>query len=334
MLISWNTTRACNLRCRHCYRDAGVKDKDELSTEEGKRLLQDIKESGFKIVVLSGGEPLMRADIYEIIQYASQIGLRPVLGSNGTLITEEVAARLKDAGIARVGISLDSIIPEVHDGFRGVKGAFEKVISAIAAMKRVGLEFQVHTTVTKYNYEQIDALIDYVVSLGASAYHIFFLVPSGRGENETESLISQEQYYCLIDHILKRQKELDFEIKPVCAPQFVPISFKKGMNLRFQRGCLAGISYCCVLPNGDVHPCPYLPIKLGNVRIQRFSVIWKENEILSRLRSLNYRGRCGECKDKDICGGCRARAYFSSGDYMGEDEYCSLFIPVLDKRDG
>ena len=324
MLVSWNTTRACNLNCKHCYRDAGEKDKDELNLGEAENLLREIKLAGFKIVVLSGGEPLLREDIYEIIGYAKSTGLRPVLGTNGTLIDKNVARRLKEAGLQRVGVSLDSKNSQVHDDFRGANGAFDRVLRALEVLREIDLEFQVHTTVTRYNYSEIESLIDFVAALGAKAYHIFFLVPTGRGKEELESIISVSEYYCLISKILERQKELSFELKPVCAPQFVPIAAKKGLNLRFKRGCLAGISYCCILPNGDVHPCPYLPLKLGNVKEKKFSVIWRDSGVLSNLRSLNYRGKCQACDYKQSCGGCRARAYFHSGDYLGEDYYCQV----------
>jgi putative heme d1 biosynthesis radical SAM protein NirJ2 len=324
MLISWNTTKACNLRCKHCYRDAGTKSENELSLEEARSLLREIKLAGFKILVLSGGEPLLREDIFEITSYARELNLRVVLGTNGTLITREVAERLKETGVARIGVSLDSKDPKLHDGFRGINGSFRKVLEGIDALKQVGLEFQIHTTVTKYNYKEIHSLIDFVIDLGAKAYHIFFLIPTGRGGKETHNIISPEEYYELISKILDRQKELDLELKPVCAPQFIPIAIKKGINTRFQKGCLAGTSYCCILPEGDVWPCPYLPLRLGNVREIPFSAIWSKNPILGKLRSLNYGGRCGTCRFRQLCGGCRARAQAYFNDYMGQDHYCHL----------
>lgn len=323
MLVSWNTTKACNLKCKHCYRDAGKKERDELSLGEARLLLEEMNLAGFQIVVLSGGEPLMREDIFDIIGYGTALGMRMVLGTNGTLITKDVADKLKKSGLARVGVSLDSRNPAVHDQFRGVEGSFRRVLEAVESVKDVGLEFQVHTTVTKYNYNEIDPLIDFVADLGACAYHIFFLVPAGRGHQETESLISPKSYYRLISLILERQKGLDIELKPVCAPQFIPLAEKQGMQLRFNRGCLAGISYCCILPSGDVQPCPYLPLGLGNVRETPFSRIWKENEVFRTLRSLSYHGKCRECAYKEICGGCRARAHYHCGDYLGEDYYCA-----------
>jgi len=322
MLISWNTTRACNLKCKHCYRDAGEKEKNELNFSEAGALLEEIKKAGFRIVVLSGGEPLLRKDIYDICAYGKRLGLRMVLGSNGTLLDRSSAERLKAAGLSRAGVSLDSINAENHDQFRGVKGSFDLVHKGMQNMLDSGLEFQVHTTVTRHNYTEMEEMVDYVAELGAAAYHVFFLVPTGRGKEEAENLISPSEYFRLIAYILDRQKDLAMELKPVCAPQFMPLAKNKGLDLRFARGCLAGTHYCCVLPNGDVHPCPYLPLNLGNVREIPFSKIWSDNPVLQKLRTLDYSGACGTCKNKDICGGCRARAYYHSGDFMAEDYYC------------
>lgn len=324
MIISWNVTRACNLKCKHCYRDAGKKDSNELNTEEARGLLGEIARAGFKIVILSGGEPLARADIYELISCARSFGLVPVLGTNGTLIDKETAQRLKEAGLKRAGISLDSVDSKVHDEFRQVKGAWLKSVDAMRACKSIGLEFQVHTTVTRYNREGVEKITDLACEIGACAHHIFFLVPTGRGKEIEESVISPEDYETLLRGILKKQKNTTIELKPVCAPQFIRIAKQLNLSLRFQRGCLAGISYCCILPDGDVHPCPYLPLRLGNVRELKFSAIWQENQILKELRSLDYKGKCALCGYKDTCGGCRARAYHYSGDYMDEDQICKL----------
>jgi putative heme d1 biosynthesis radical SAM protein NirJ2 len=324
MIISWNVTRACNLKCKHCYRDAGAKDSNELSTQEARDLLEEIARAGFKIVILSGGEPLLRGDIYELISFACRLDLIPVLGTNGTLINQAVAKRLKEAGLKRAGISLDSVDSEIHDEFRQQNGAWKRTIQGMQACKGVGLDFQIHTTVTQYNWEETEQVTDLACQLGACAHHIFFLVPTGRGKEIEDAIISSQDYETLLRRILEKQKTVNLELKPVCAPQFVRIAEQMNLNIRFQRGCLAGLSYCCILPNGDVHPCPYLPIRLGNVRELKFSRIWQENDVLKRLRSLDYKGRCAQCGYKDSCGGCRARAYHHSGDYMDEDPVCRL----------
>lgn len=324
MIISWNVTRACNLKCKHCYRDAGSRDNNELNLQEARALLKEITRAGFKIVILSGGEPLLRDDIYELISFACACGLRPVLGTNGTLIDQRVAKKLKQAGLKRVGISLDSQILHIHDKFRQENGAWLKSVQAMRACLNTGLDFQIHTTVTQWNYKDIEQVTDLASEFGACAHHIFFLVPTGRGKEIEDLIISPRDYRILLKNILMKQKKVRIELKPVCAPQFIRVAKRMKIDTRFQRGCLAGISYCCILPNGDIHPCPYLPIRLGNVREVNFSSLWRENEILRRLRSLDYKGKCAKCAYKESCGGCRARAYYNSGDYMQEDSICRL----------
>ncbi len=324
MIISWNTTKACNLKCEHCYRDAGGKDPNELSTSEGKELLSEIAKAGFKIVILSGGEPLLRKDIFELISYAASVGLRPVLGTNGVLFTAEIVRKLKAAGAARVGISLDSKDFQVHDAFRKHKGAWEKTVEAMRICRQEDLDFQVHTTVTRRNYKEIIGITDFVTELGAKAHHVFFLVPTGRGKEISDVFITAKEIREVLEKILNKQKKTRIELKPVCAPQFIPLAKKMNVELRFKRGCLAGTSYCCILPNGDVHPCPYLPLKLGNVRQEKFSSIWENNPVFNKLRSLEYSGNCGVCGHKSSCGGCRARAYYESGDFMAEDKECII----------
>ncbi|HRZ14275.1 MAG TPA: radical SAM protein [Candidatus Omnitrophota bacterium] len=322
MIISWNTTKACNLKCEHCYRDAGGRETGELSTEEGKELLSEIAKAGFRIVILSGGEPLLRPDIFELIAHAASVGMRPVLGTNGVLFTREIIGRLKKAGLARAGISLDSTDRKIHDAFRKQQGAWEATVAAMKLCHQEGLDFQVHTTVTRRNDKEVLRITDFVEGLGAKAHHIFFLVPTGRGKEISDVFIGAAQIEEVLRAVLEKQKTTRMELKPVCAPQFVPLARSLGLTLRFQRGCLAGTSYCCILPNGDVHPCPYLPLKAGNVRQEKFSLLWKDSQIFKRLRTLDYGGTCAGCAQKNSCGGCRARAFHALGDYMAQDPEC------------
>lgn len=324
MIISWNTTRACNINCIHCYRDAGRKDPNELDTAGGKKLLGEIAQAGFKIVILSGGEPLMREDICELVAHARQVGLRPVLGTNGILLTEAKAAALKAAGLACAGISLDSQDREKHDWFRGAQGAWEETMRGIQACKAAGLNFQIHTTVMDWNEPEITEITDLAVSLGAVAHHIFFLVPVGRGKDIEETTLRTEQYEALLGRILDKQAKVPIEIKPTCAPQFMRIAKQRGLNLRFSKGCLAATSYCVIVPNGDVQPCPYLPLKAGNVHTTPFNEIWANSELFRSLRTETLTGGCGRCDYQNVCGGCRARAYYySDGDYMAEEPWCT-----------
>ena len=321
MIISWNITKACQLKCLHCYRDAGTKQSDELTPAEGLDLVDQIALAGFKILIISGGEPLMRADVYDLIARAKERGMRPVLGSNGLMITREVARKLKAAGLTRAGISLDSTDTNVHDNFRQEPGAWEGTVAAMKICKAEGLDFQIHTTVTTFNYNNVEKITDFAVEIGAKAHHIFFLVPTGRGK-DLDAVIPSDQYQSLLKKIMLKQKEVSIELKPVCAPQFVPLAQDMNMPTRFQRGCLAGVSYCCILPNGEVHPCPYFPIPAGNVREVKFSEMWKNSALFKELRSGEYEGQCGGCVHKNSCGGCRARAFVHSGNYMDFDPEC------------
>lgn len=323
MIISWNTTNRCNMSCKHCYRDAGNELADELNTEEAKGLIEEIAKAGFKIIIFSGGEPLMRSDIFELIQHAAKFKLRPVLGSNGTLITREIASRLKDVGAMGVGISLDSLDSSRHNGFRGLKRGWEETIRGMENCREAGLGFQVHTTVMDWNYEEVLNITDFAVKIGAVAHHIFFIVPTGRAVNIQGEFLSAEQYEELLTNIVNKQKEVSIEVKPTCAPQFMRIAKQKGVSYRFTKGCLAGISYCIINPKGDVQPCAYLDKPVDNIRKTPFSEIWKNNSILNELRSLEYKGKCGACVYKNLCGGCRARAaFYNNGDYMGEETLC------------
>jgi len=328
MIISWNTTRQCNQYCKHCYRAATAEpDPDELSTAEGKFLLEEIAKAGFKIMVLSGGEPLMREDIYELARHGTEQRLRVVLGTNGTLLTPETVSKLKAAGVARVGISLDDIDPAVHDEWRQMEGAWQRSVEGMRYCREGGLPFQIHTTVTERNEDVITQMTDLAVELGAAGHHIFFLVPAGRGVDVEAESLKARAYERLLNRILDKQREVEIELKPTCAPQFMRIARRKGIPMRYTKGCLAGTSYCVITPTGEVQPCPYLQLKVGNVKDQPFSEIWANSPVFHELRTKDPTGRCGGCDCKDICGGCRARAYYySDGDYMAEEPWC-LYRP-------
>lgn len=325
MIISWNSTQACNLNCIHCYRDAGKKFDGELSTAEGKKLLEQIARAGFKIMVFSGGEPLLRSDVYELITYAASLGLRPVCGTNGTLITEEVARRLKEAGLMRAGISIDSLDPSKHDFFRGSEGALRQTLEGINACKSVGLPFQIHTTVTIYNQHEILDIIDAAVEWGAAGADIFFLVPTGRGKEIEKTTLHTAEYEALLKQIIDKKSKVPIDVKATCAPQYMRIAKEMGIEMRYSKGCLAGTGYCIISPKGEVLPCPYLPIPCGNVREKAFDLIWADNEVFNELRRAELKGSCGTCGYNTICGGCRARAYYyNDGDYLAEEPWCSL----------
>lgn len=323
MIVSWNTTNACNMYCDHCYRDAGTKQEEELNTGEAKTMLAQIAKAGFKIMIFSGGEPLMRPDIVELATHARSLGMRPVFGTNGTLITLELAQQLKEAGVMGMGISLDSLDRGKHDPFRKYQGAWEQAVQGMRYCRQVGLPFQIHTTVMDWNSSELEALTDFAVAEGAVAHHFFFLVPTGRAVSIEEESLRAEAYEEVLTRIMKKQQTVDIELKPTCAPQFTRIAEQLGIETRFKRGCIAGTAYCIISPKGQVQPCAYLNMPLGDVRITPFDEIWRTNPVLNELRTLEYKGGCGSCSYKKICGGCRARAaYYHEGDYMAEEPWC------------
>ncbi len=323
MIVSWNTTNACNMYCDHCYREAGCKAEEELSTSEAKTMLEQIARAGFKIMIFSGGEPLLRPDILELVAYAAKLGLRPVFGTNGTLITLDMAHKLKAAGAMGMGISLDSMDAKKHNEFRKFPNAWEGAVQGMKNCREAGLPFQIHTTVMDWNSHELEAMTDFAVELGAVAHHFFFLVPTGRAKTIEAESLRAEQYEAVLTRIMKKQQEVDIELKPTCAPQFMRIAAQMGVKTRFRRGCLAGTAYCIISPRGKVQPCAYLNMELGDVRETPFDEIWKNSEVLNTLRTLEYKGGCGSCEFKRVCGGCRARAAcYNDGDYMAEEPWC------------
>ena len=340
LVVSWNVTRKCNLKCSHCYINASKEElRGELTTEEAKRLMDQISDVSRPLLVLSGGEPLLREDIYDLIRYGTSKGFRMGLGSNGSLIDEAIAKKLKDAGVKTVSISLDSSIPEKHDEFRGVEGSWQKAVNAITALKQNGVLVQVNTTVTQQNHEEIDEIMSLTEELGVENFHLFFLVPTGRGKKIAD--ISPGLYEGMIKSTFAKTGKHRLNVRPSCAPQFMRIAKDMGLDMRqWIRGCIAGLYYCRVYPNGDITPCPYLPVKLGNIREKTFSEVWFNSEVFRNLRDFNnLKGKCGACDYRGICGGCRARAYGLSsdfidfcgdlhepaelkGDYLTEDPWC------------
>ena len=323
MIVSWNTTNQCNMYCAHCYRDAGCKVEDELSTLEAKELLNQIALAGFRIMIFSGGEPLMRPDILDLVKHAADLKLIPVFGTNGTLITRAMAKDLKAAGAKGMGISLDSLDADKHDKFRSFKNAWQGAVNGMKNCYEVGLPFQIHTTVMDWNQSELEELTDFAVEIGAKAHHFFFLVPTGRAATIEEESLRAEAYEDVLTRIMRKQQTVDIELKPTCAPQFLRIAGQLGIKTRFRRGCLAGLSYCIISPRGKVQPCAYLNMELGDVRKTPFNEIWQSSPVLKTLRTLNYKGSCGTCNYKNACGGCRARAaYYNNNDFMAEEPWC------------
>jgi heme b synthase len=336
-LVAWEVTRQCNLSCLHCRASAESGPyPDELSTTEGRLLLNQIREVGQPVVILTGGEPLLRPDIYELARYGNDLGLRMVMAVNGTLLDKAKARKLKESGIQRISISMDGATAESHDFFRQVQGAFNGILQGVEAARSVGLEYQINTTVTQHNLPELAKIQEKVIELGAVAHHIFMLVPTGRGRTLTDQIISAEGYEQTLTWLVKSKEEIPLSIKATCAPHYYrilrenarlegkEISFKTHGLDAVTRGCLGGIGFCFVSHRGQVQPCGYLEVDSGNIRKQSFLDIWKDSPVFSALRDQSqYSGKCGHCEYFRVCGGCRARAFEATGNYLEEEPLCT-----------
>lgn len=336
-MIAWETTRSCNLSCIHC-RAAAEKGPyaGELNTKEALEFLDTVASFSKPVIILTGGEPLMRPDIYELATYGTKLGLRMVMATNGTLVDETSIQKMIDSGIQRMSVSIDGADAASHDNFRKVPGAFDASLKALEIAKKAGLEYQINTTITKINLDEIPAILDLAVSLGAVAHHIFLLVPTGRGKELEEQEIPPEEYERTLNWFYDQRDKVPLQLKATCAPHYYRIlrqrSKKEGKKVTFKthgldavtRGCLGGIGFCFVSHTGEVQPCGYLEALSGDIRKTNFREIWEKSEVFTRLRNFNaLEGKCGICEYKRACGGCRARAFEITGNYMAEEPYCT-----------
>jgi len=332
-LIALNLTERCNLACAHCYLDAKVLKEgavDELSTAELKRVLGEIAEVGPEaMVVLTGGEPMLRRDLPELAAHARDLGLMVVVGTNGMLLRADRLKELQQAGVSGVGISVDSLTPDIHDNFRGRKGAWAKTMQGIDACKDAGMPFQIHFSATDETADEIDDMVAFARDAGAMVLNVFFMVCTGRGEKY--SGISAEKY----DKVLRRvataaRSEKRLMVRAKCAPHFKriaiemdpewPITAAHGYDAG---GCIAATRYARITPNGDVTPCPFMENSAGSVKDKSFKEIWHNATVLNALRTPKLEGRCGACEYQKLCGGCRARPLAQNGNMMGEDNLCT-----------
>jgi len=320
-VIAWESTVACNLVCVHCRASAQCEPApDELATEEVRALIDSIVSFSRPIFVISGGEPLMRPDIFDIADYATARGLRVAMSPNGTLITPQVVEKMKDAGVQRISVSM--------------------AIQGLEACRAGGLGFQLNTTVLRQTMDDLPAMHRLASELGAVAWHVFMLVPTGRGRVDDE--VSPQQYEAVLEWVYQTARTSPLPIRVTCGPHFMRIvaqnrrqdgdlpnlvrqrgrEDQQGLDA-LSRGCLAGVGYCFISHKGDVYPCGYLPILAGNVREQPFQDIYQQSPLFRTLRDLEQlHGKCGHCEFVRICGGCRARAYGITGDYLAEEPYC------------
>lgn len=351
-LIAINLTRRCNLACGHCYMDAEARldgGDGELTSAEVKQLLDEIaSRSNETMVVLTGGEPLIRSDLEQMVAHGSRLGLAMVVGSNGVLLDEARVKSLKQAGALGIGISLDSLDPASHDAFRGCPGSWEKTLNGMELCRRHELPFQVHFSVTEKNAHEVQAMIDFARASGAHVLNIFFLVCTGRGESMSD--ITPHRYEQVLQQLVEAQEQTnDLIIRARCAPHFKRVAYQHNPESPLTRaqgyeggGCLAGIHYCRITPEGAVTACPYIPDEEGdaqgcasatrgrmpgaaNIRTGGFWPIWDNAPSFQQLRNPTLQGKCGQCEFQKLCGGCRARPLAMGGSLMDTDPWCNHY---------
>ncbi|NWF97957.1 MAG: radical SAM protein [Nitrospirae bacterium] len=341
--IAWEITRRCNLNCIHCRSSSTleVQSHPDFPTEEAFRIIDDISSYAKPVIVLSGGEPLLRKDVFDIAKYGNEKDLRMCIATNGTLVNDDVCKKMKESSIKMVSLSLDGSNEIVHDNFRNQKGAFAGTINAAKLFKKYGINFLINSSFTKRNQEEIPKVYRLAKELGATAWYMFMIVPTGRGEEIMNELISKEDYEELLEwHYHMEKQEKDLLVRPTCAPHYYRTVLQKSKeegdkferrSLKFStggsKGCIAGQLIALIDVDGNVLPCSYFPKPAGNIRKQTFKDIWENSELFKELRDFKkYKGKCGSCEYIHVCGGCRARAYAVSGDYLDEEPFCQ-YIP-------
>ncbi|MCP4710144.1 MAG: radical SAM protein [Planctomycetes bacterium] len=358
LLIAWEVTRSCNLNCQHCRAAAkNIKYDNELKADECKKLLDNIASFSQPIIILTGGEPMLREDIYEIARHGSDLGLRMVMAPCGMLIDDGSIKKIKEAGIQAISISIDGATAESHNAFRRVPGAFEGAMAAMEAAKRNDLPFQINTTITKHNVDELEQIVKLAEDVGAMTFNPFLLVPTGRGKELAEQEISPEQYEETLHWLSRLRSKITMQLRVTCAPHFQRIirqdksaeagEAKKGHGpvghgamtaggcghghgyggkKGFQpAGCMGGKSFAFISHVGRVQICGFLETVAGDLKANGldFESIWKDSEFFRQIRDVdNYGGKCGYCEYRRLCGGCRARAFAMTGDYLETEPFC------------
>jgi radical SAM protein with 4Fe4S-binding SPASM domain len=344
--VSWNLTQRCNLECAHCYMSAfaGADTRGELTTDECRRVIDEIAAVNPNVfLILTGGEPLLRKDIWDVAAYASEKRFTTVLGTNGVLLREPEAKLMRERGVLGASISLDSTDPRKHDAFRHLPNAWDGAVRATRVLNDAGLDFSLHMSVTDWNVDEVPAMVDLAKELGAKVLNFFFLVRTGRGRDLTD--IDAAAYERILTWLAKAQGvgagRSPFEdpwstpvgradsllIRAKCAPHFRRIIWEMNPDSPLLKNyahgsCPAGKYYCRITPEGDVTPCPYMPVSAGNLRQSSFADLWRSAPVFDDLREAKLGGRCGACEFSKVCGGCRCRAYATHGDYLAEDPAC------------
>jgi radical SAM protein with 4Fe4S-binding SPASM domain len=332
-------TAACNLHCIHCHTSGGRRAGDELTTDEVKRLLDQLAEvSEFRMVAFTGGEPLVRDDLFELLAYSKALGFSNTLATNGMLIDDAAARRLRDCGVVIGAVSLDGFDAETHDYVRNQPGSFEAAMRGIRALSRAGIPLHINVTAMEYNLEQLEPLMALVDELNTAILIMYQLVPVGRGRGIEKAALDLGANEWLIRFMVQAQRETRAIMEPVAGPQYWSFllhrdGIKEGPLLRLAEqvfhGCSAGRGFVYIKPNGEVWPCPFVEVSCGNVRETPFSTIWAESPVFADLRAREERlkGQCGECEYRRLCGGCRGRAWATTGDYLAEDPSCFIHPP-------
>ncbi len=328
-VVAWNLTARCNLACDHCYIAAGpwMPTEEDLRTDEVKRITDEILDfNPGPMFVLTGGEPLLRKDLEEIADYGSSRGATVVVGTNGTGLTERRIHSLKEAGVTGVAVSVDSMLPERHNTFRHGTQALEQTTAAIERMKRARMDFIVQTTVTPDNRAEVASLARWSAEHGAVSFNLYFLVETGRGQ--ALSTLSPDENESVLQELLGLEKELRGRmlVRSKCQPALMRLVHQEAPDsplMNYSTRCPCGIHYCRITPDGKLTPCPYLPEVAGDLRTQSFAEVWQDAPLFKTLRAKVLGGKCGSCEYREVCGGCRARAFARTGDVMGPDESCA-----------
>jgi len=334
-LIAFEVTRRCRYSCLHCRANAGEAGEDKLSTSECKKIIKAIakyvslplRKQGC-ILILTGGEPMERSDIYELIRYGRKMGLRMVMATCGYLIDEKTILKLKKAGVMALSFSLDGAGAETHDKFRGAKGAFDAAVNAAKIARKARVRFQINTTISRINIDEVIGIAELAKTIGAYCFNPFILVPTGRGREIEDAVLDAVEYEVLLNELLRIKLKSEIKVRVTCGPQFARVCKQaetKGLT-EDVAGCMGSRGFGFISYRGDVQTCGFLDVPAGNLIKSNFDFgkIWEESEFLKEIRSVSdYKGNCGKCEYAGICGGCRARAYAASGDYMGEDPVCN-----------
>lgn len=325
--MAFEVTRRCRYDCLHCRADSGSDDGDELTTEQCKSILTSVAQFSRPMIILAGGEPMERDDIYEIVRFGKGLKLRMVMATCGYLINDDTMAKLKKAGIKVLYFSLDGSSAETHDKFRQAEGAFEATIQAARIAQQAGVRFQINATISKINIGEVTGMIELAKRLGAYCFNAFIFVPTGRDDKMADEILDPILYEVLLNELLRLKVESEIDVKVACGPQFARLCEQNRAKklLSKTNGCMGGRTFGFINSRGDVQTCGFLEKSAGNLVENNFDFagIWCESELLKKVRSTSdYKGNCGMCEFVGICGGCRARAYAVTGDYMAADPIC------------